>query len=1192
MCNDAGRWRAIEKQLEQHLSRLPARPAALVWIPTARVAKDLAEEAGSPARLRRVLPHLARLTRGLPTGEGDEEDERAWRHRLAPRLAWLLGGRVLEGDLLASLLLAAFRPVLEAEEVAVTASAEERIATDPLASLAHGLLAGADGERDRALDRLAAERPLPLLFALLDLLRFVALDEPGGALFDLRVRCRIVLGLRAFGDDALRALVRGGGLRGELLHVAGALVGLLDGAALDGLLREAEPDDRLALAEALAASPRADAFSHLLALLVLETDRLTCGRLAELLGRTEPGDAVLPGETPDDRIVELALARWMPAPARRALVRWGASRSALLVRLMQAEEAGARRVVFDGLVELLARGAELRAPGLPEFLTAVVRAGPDVRAVEALLPLGQRPAWRGAVHNLFADLLAGAGPDVLIAVVEAVAALGAKALVPDLQALAERVDGEVRAAALAALSRLADSADLGKLIELAADPDPAVRARGVAALEGVGAAPVARLAQGLFEAADPESLVLALPVEQRETAGRLLAALLCSRERQPSSAPLLAALAAASWLAEPLGTALARAGGGDLAVWLEAWIWREPDPELAAACLDLMHTVRPGLTADTLEEELLTRATASLQRGELTVAALRRVLERGRGERLTLARRRALAEALTAALARRESQERSLELWPWLADRVLPFLAQAIAGGDGAEILGKKVWRRMLSSLTPEIVVEQALEPGLADDPRCVSGLCRLLCAADEELEPLRPPLRRFVVEHPGQMVPRLVELALDTPDGLEALKRLAAVADREAAAQLIEAVVPRLERRSGWRRTPAEHSLALLGALEAFPRQVLREPDIVLRLLQAVYQSSTHQSVWQRLLRGAGVDVVEGLEALAKGNPGPLRRAANTRITRELVLWLLGREPALEVPMLACLEHLVWHGEEQEDLDGLPQILAAVMRLIDSDKEAVRRHAMQIAEAVRRLLPAPGGGAGPYRGGGAPMDLRAVDRVLERAADRQRVEQAEAELQALRDRVAGIYRLAAHELRDLLDILRQKGAVWALPPLAQSFDMDLGENEERYEQTLEALSEALEQLGQDLACRSCFARLEPRQVKTGLLSRVRYRVCERCGTLDVLATGVEELVLELCDADGEGDGVRVEGRQLVMRWHPGCNPARVERLAVRSADPARLEALVAWWRARPAPETAPTLGVEVTLDPRWRATLQTLCPA
>ena len=1184
MSTDAERWGAIEKQLEQHLSRLPARPAVLVWIPTARVAKDLVEDAGSPARLRRVLPHLARLTRGLPTGEGEEEDGRAWRRRLAPRLAWLLGGRVAEGDLLAALLLAAFRPVLEAEEVAITGSAEERMATDPLASLAHDLLAGSDGERDRALDRLAAERPLPLLFALLDLLCFVALDEPGGAVFDLRVRCRIALGLHAFGDDALRALVRRGGLRGELLYVAGALAGLLDGAALDSLLREAEPEDRLALAEALAVSQRADAFSRLLALLVFETDRLTCGLLAELIGRAQAGDEpVLPGETPDDRIVELVQARWMPAPARRALVRWGAPRPALLARLMQTEEPGARRVVFDGLVELLAGGAELQAPGLPDFLTAVVRAGPDVRAVEALLPLGQRPTWRGPVCNLLADLLTGAPPDVLIAVVEAASALGAKALVPDLRALAERVEGEVRAAALAVLSRLADSADLGKLIELAVDPDPAVRGRGVAALEGVGAAPVARLAQGLFGAADPESLVLALPVEQREAAGRLLAALLLSRERQPASAPLLAGLAAASWLAEPLGMALARAGGGAVASWLEAWFWRERDPELAAACLDLMHAVSPGLTAENLEAELLTRSTASLQRGELTVAALRRVLERGRAERLTLTQRRALAGALAIALAGRETRQRSLELWPLLADRLFPLVTFLLFGK-------KEVRRGLLAGLTPETVACSLAEPALADDPECVTGLCRLLCAAGEELEPLRPPLRRFVVSHPGQMVPRLVELALGTPEGLEALKRLAAVADREAAAQLIDAVVPRLEGRAGWRRTPAEHSLALLGALEAFPRPVLREPDIVLRLLQAVYQSSTHQSVWQRLLRSADVDVVEGLEALARGDPDPLRRATSRGVARGLVLWLLEHEPALAVPMLACLQRFV---EGQEDLDGLSQILTAVMRHIDSDKEPVRRHAMEIAETVRGLLPATGGGAGPYRGGGAPMDLRAVDRALEQAADRQRVEQAQAELQSLRDRVAEIHRLRLQDLLDLLGELREQRVVWALPALATEYGGDHGLHDELYEepfeQTLEVLADALEELGQDLACGRCFARLEPRQVKTGLLSRVRYRVCERCGTLDGLAVGIDELVLELCDADGEGDDVRVEGRQLVMRWRPGCDPGRVERLAVRSADPARLEALVAWWRARSAPGPAPTLGIEVTLDPRWRATLETL---
>lgn len=156
-----------------------------------------------------------------------------------------------------------------------------------------------------------------------------------------------------------------------------------------------------------------------------------------------------------------------------------ASEPDVLSELVRTLEDGSVNPAGEGLSQFL--GA-LRPSAIPILMRAVAdvqRHEARVQLVEALERLA------AAHHDRIVKLLTSPDPAVVIEAVRMVGRLGIADAVPQLGALLEREEGEVRVAAVETLSALRSSGSGGALLRALADPERGVRlaaARGLAAL--------------------------------------------------------------------------------------------------------------------------------------------------------------------------------------------------------------------------------------------------------------------------------------------------------------------------------------------------------------------------------------------------------------------------------------------------------------------------------------------------------------------------------------------------------------------------------------------------------------------------------------------------------------------------------------------------------------------------------------
>lgn len=1197
----ANAWQEKERRLEAQLKQAAEEPPRLLMIPSSKAAKDFARQVTDPIQLRQSLESLAFFFRCLPRPdkEGDDAEERQWQQTLAPRLVVVLERLVARGDLLAALLHALCRKLLspvkkrrgdEARKNA--AAARERLATDPLVRLTGELFDSDDVVRARALDAIHTERPLPLLFALLELLDHVLEHHPGTAVFTHRARARILLALHAFGADAVQCLVKERQPRGELLFCGGLLLGLLEQAELAQLVQKSSKADRglVVLAELLGASGRTDAFDQLLGLLVGagDDDPLVAGKLAEVLYRTRPGPKQrlreLPEDTPPERVLELARSTWLPPLARKALIQWSASRGQAMLQLLDSAPPHERNLVFDALVELLAEPDRdlSKEQELCEALTSplleAARQQPRPEAIQTLSRVGLRLAsWRSGVIALLGELLTVMDSDVeiSIAAIEACVALKAVEHLESIRAIAESGDGERQAAAVEALSHLGGAADPGRLVRLASDPDPSVRRRAVAAMESLNLEPVARVAEALFDPA-AGAKVKAVPAEQHELLGQLLASVLLSWEHQPAPMPVRAALSMASHLMGHPALDHVRPAGSDLASWLVSWFWEVTDLELRVAGIELLRILSPNRDTTPLDAELAASCIRALERGELTPEVLEAVLNGAWATRPSLETRRELAAALVKQLTPRKTRKKALALLRQLRELVFPFLVGQL------DALGKKVQRELLSGLDAEAVMRALDDPALADDPEVLAGLCDIL-GRQNQVEHLVRPVTAFILIHGRRTLPHVIRKAKGEAAMLQILERLIqAIRSPDELEALLEALLPAL---AGATLGPALPRLLASGLPET-----PATPEILLLLLQGqLLCGGGHEERWGTVWRAVGITarVHERLFRLANGDAESLLEVMPFLVVKDLVLWLLGRDVS-QVPMLACLEQLAPRISEELGAAGLTELLGVAMRYVDSPKKPVAERAHKIVQQVRAMLPPGAANAGPYRGAGPSVNLQAVDQTLARLAEQQREEaqraeqqREEAEIRKLKHRLGRIGRARSNELAQLLEALAKREAVWALPALAEQYERDPKDCEELFEPTLEHLAEALERQGDQLVCLDCVARFEPRRIKTGLLSRVHYQACARCGQVERFVPGVERVVLEISD-DVDPPYHCLESGELRVRWHQHLpvDASTVDQVVVRTQDTRLLDALVSWWESQEGrKDHRPAISIETPLD-------------
>jgi len=1073
-------WRDREQKLGARLGRLPPLRQGMLVIPRKADAPQFEQYVTSPTQLRRALPRLGELLRAV---SGGTEEEQRWRRQFMPRLARVLGRLMAQGDLLAAAIHALCLPLFEGPAPSLDHP------LDPSVKLVQEIFDGNQRRWQQALETVARQRPPQLLWSLVDLCDVL---ESWPGIEDNGAYIRLALALHAFGGDAITALARSVP-SGERIHLCGVLLELLDDQELDRLMQQG---DRQLLAQVLAASGRPDADARLLGWLAEEMGhpdtclgRLTLARLTDVLSRMPPPKV---GATTDVAALPgLTRQGWLPAGVWRALVRLAVDTPDVLVRLMQTE-AEARLVVFEELVALIDAGVVFHVDGLEAFLLDVVHQTPSPERIEQVVALGDRGSdFRAECVRLMSGLLAHEADAVALATLQECVTLGATELVPQIQQLADSGAPERRSAAVVALSRLGQVEEhLGRLVDLALDADPAARNAGHEVLRERGFVRLADLARSLFESLAGADDIETFLAEEHPLLVRMLVRVIGGPSREDGGIGaqdvIVRALGAMRrWVGQPVMARIASelAGAdGDLGRWLEDRFRDERDLGVRAAVLALRRDLDPVWVWTPEWDTLFGQALQRLRLSAIDPQLLRAVLECRAGP-LPLLQRRELADAFLEMVPLRAES-----MWPVVAELTILFLAG-------------QLWARPWfgRSLTREVLQRALDTPELAEDLRCVVNLCAMVGNVEPDAVVLQ-----FFTTHLARVLPRLLDLAgqkdasAERPGvrpldlgilparAREVLARVARELDRpQDVERLVESIVLRWGELGGedWALSLLREALRTLKPMAT--------PAVLLHLLQAFHHSLPltdrgQRKQWDRIWHAAGVDdrvAMEGkLAPLSYGIPDGLLSVVPRQVVREFVLWWLQHDSEQPASLLSCLEKLIVEGAESQELMAM---LGGAMRHVDSPSELVRRQALRVAAKVRALLHAMPTSSDPYRGGGSQVDLGAVDRRLAAAAPQLDMRQR------VRDALDAVASASSETVEQVLAELSGARATWALPTVVRAYEQGVSAGlEPLFERTIEDLADALKPVRRAV-CLTCVAHTVSRRVKTGLLSRVSYPVCE-----------------------------------------------------------------------------------------------------
>lgn len=1146
----------------------------LVVVPTAKNARAFAHETGDPAHLRQNLPTLARLLEPLePLERRQTGGESTWAETLAPHLARALTRPVAAGDLFAVLLAALYTDLLAPERspakpeklVQLRAALDDRMERDRLARLGHALL---DPTQDcSVLELLQGQQPLPLLFPLIELLSLVLGVFPGGGHLKATRVVRIPLALHAYGADAIRCLIaQRGGARPEGVerHIWGQLTALLGAGEIEQLLAQAGTTaERLFLLDLLGVSGREDLQALLLALL-LGDDRLAAARAAEILTRSPPG--AIPDRLAEETLRRLSVVSDLPRSTLRSLVDWALLRPELEPLLASLDEAQQRWVVLEAVTARLLEtdgglDADARTRLQPLLLEAATVIPPRAlpAAVQALARAGLAPTLRPALQRRVEALLRAPDPATVLAALDLCSTLELRQLRPSIEALAGGA-GEVRAAALEVLLRFEAgvAANTLQLAALAVDDDPATRERADAALRAAEMSRVADLARALrgspIAPAEATALLADIPPDQHRAAGVVLARTLS----HSAGAATLNVLVLATQHAEPLHPVVAAlldeldaaSETRGATPWLLGLLERDRSLEIQTAVLALVARLRPDLDLSQHHDALRKRCGQAMRDGTLSPELARTIFGGDRGRLLPLSAYKALAQALARAIVERRTRAGALALLPALEEIVFPYV---LAGLD-LTALGKKARAEVLRGFSVEGVTRALARPGALEDLEALAALYVFVAEKGSPAAALQQRVRELIVAEPHRVLARLAQLR-ETHKGAASL--LHAAIHRVLTEEDIRCVLELLA--DGPRVEPS-----LLEALATAPAlRLLVGPPQLARLLELYVADGLGDGrewgeLWSAL--GRREDPRRALERMLGGDPCPtveLFGSVGPAVALELALVLLERrEGAYQLAMLAALDRLVELGPSAVEQD-VPRVLAAVARQARSAQEPVRQRALTLLGRVRQLIPATAAVGGPFRGVGSPVDLQAVDRLLEAAAP-PRAELPEDPAAGLRERVAMLDRLGPEDLTLLLENLVEQEAIWALPALADRYRSGVDALESVFERTMEALAE-LQSREDGLVCLDCLAHFARHDVRTGLLSRVRFLACGHCGRIGHVVVGVERIALVVEDVGVEAPAHRVEGGCLIVRWPPQTDSATYDEVVLRTVAPTVLQDLVAW---------------------------------
>lgn len=310
-----------------------------------------------------------------------------------------------------------------------------------------------------------------------------------------------------------------------------------------------------------------------------------------------------------------------------------------------------------------------------------------------------------------------------------------------------------------------------------------------------------------------------------------------------------------------------------------------------------------------------------------------------------------------------------------------------------------------------------------------------------------------------------------------------------------------------------------------------LVQPEHELLLLQSMHllhlqPVETMEPLWARLGRPRAVGC---WGSFLEQNPGQLVETFDAGVLSDYACWLLERDGAVwwTARALALLEALVFDDDQQLDQHQQRALLSTLMRQLELTGEDTHGRILRLAERVRQRVLGADAGAGPYRGD-ASAEIKLLDRKLERARQTRGLDRvAPVMLQRQLEDALGRGESALIWLLREWEEQRQLQAISALVEVLQTaVDEGLAQH---LENTLRILCKMQSQVEAPI-CLACVERFERRRYKSGLLSRVRYRACKRCGNSGDYLPDVQHITLVVCGQQSD-DWYRLKGDLLKLDW-------------------------------------------------------------